>query len=376
MKILLPFSLLFLFTVATHAGGPEKIAKSDRSLWPYKITSSAAFDFASKMEMLVFAGVLDGYDALTGDSLKTKLKLKSVSMPSVQAWKDKIKNVLLANFHALGNMPAHDPLPVPTPRSWNDVITTSGKLKQRVPANLSAWYANATDFYHGYVYEQLRLAALFPRTSSEILTLQPTEVSGTEYGDRQFLLTFDDGPSPASGNTDKLIATLVSHHLNGVFFVVGDMLQARLKAGSVQKLRTLYNPVVVGSHGKVHKQHPKYEGWAESISFTDHLIDSVIADNHVAKYFRPPYGQRNDQMITYLDERNTRVMLWNIDSQDWNATITPREVADRVTTLMLLWRRGIILFHDTHSKANTALPMILDALNGATVQWLDAKALK
>lgn len=31
---------------------------------------------------------------------------------------------------------------------------------------------------------------------------------------------------------------------------------------------------------------------------------------------------------------------------------------DRLITLMLLWRRGILLFHDIHPKARTALPGI------------------
>lgn len=41
-----------------------------------------------------------------------------------------------------------------------------------------------------------------------------------------------------------------------------------------------------------------------------------------------------------------RIVLWNIDSQDMSPGLSIQQVADRVTTLMLLWRKGIIRWHD------------------------------
>jgi hypothetical protein len=38
---------------------------------------------------------------------------------------------------------------------------------------------------------------------------------------------------------------------------------------------------------------------------------------------------------------------------------------------MLLWRRGIILFHDTHAKASEALPRIWRETRGSGVRWVD-----
>ncbi len=326
------------------------------------------------MEMLAFVGVFQSYTTLgVEDSIRKKLGIEKISMPSIATWKENVRKIIIANFSALDNTLPHDIVAIQNSPQWEQIISASNKLALNVPGDLKAWYANATDFYEGYVYEQMRLAAIFTRTSSEILTLQPSEVTGAEYKDKQFLLTFDDGPSPTNGNTDKLIATLENNHLNGLFFVVGDMLSARLKANSRQKVSALYYKMALGSHGKVHKPHPKYEGWQSSISFTDSLISSIVPNSKSIHYFRPPYGQRNDKMITFLGVKNTRVMLWNIDSQDWNAGISAREVADRVTTLMLLWRRGIILFHDIHPKANAALPVVWEGLRSSGVKWIDAR---
>jgi hypothetical protein len=47
-------------------------------------------------------------------------------------------------------------------------------------------------------------------------------------------------------------------------------------------------------------------------------------------------------------------------------------VSGRVLTLMLLWRHGVVLFHDVHPAARKALPALLD-VGGVT--WLDCHEL-
>ena len=86
-------------------------------------------------------------------------------------------------------------------------------------------------------------------------------------------------------------------------------------------------------------------------------------------HFRPPYGQRTPESGSYFQKESLRVSLWNIDSQDWNANVGGTAAGDRVLTLMLLWRRGTILFHDVHPKAATAVPRLLDATRDAGLIW-------
>ena len=69
------------------------------------------------------------------------------------------------------------------------------------------------------------------------------------------------------------------------------------------------------------------------------------------------------------------MVLWNLDSQDWNATVAPGPTTDRVISLMLLWRRGILLFHDVHDKVHGAVPKLLDFAHGAGLEWKDCHAL-
>ena len=44
-----------------------------------------------------------------------------------------------------------------------------------------------------------------------------------------------------------------------------------------------------------------------------------------------------------------------------------------VLTLMLLWRKGIILLHDTQPKAANALPGLFRSLQTSPVRWVDCR---
>src|SRR5688572_18499265 len=143
MRILLSYLLVGLFTTSGLAGGPRKVAKSNRSLWPYAINSPAEFDFASKLEMLVFARVLQNYEAITiEDSIRSKLGLQKINIASINTWREKTKKTLLTNFRALKQTSSHDFLVIALPQQWNQVINASAKLQQTLPDNLKAWFTN------------------------------------------------------------------------------------------------------------------------------------------------------------------------------------------------------------------------------------------
>lgn len=84
------------------------------------------------------------------------------------------------------------------------------------------------------------------------------------------------------------------------------------------------------------------------------LLQQALPDNYVA-LFRPPYGQRRDDSAEFFRAQGLKVSLWNIDSEDWSPNITADQAGQRVLTLMLLWRRGVVVFHDIHNKVETAL---------------------
>ena len=89
--------------------------------------------------------------------------------------------------------------------------------------------------------------------------------------------------------------------------------------------------------------------------------------------FRPPYGQRRADSQGFFQSQGLQVALWDIDSQDEPGKLKAEESAQRVLTLMLLWRKGVIVFHDTQDKARVALPLLLQATAQSGLGWQDCR---
>ena len=377
MKKLLKLIVLFTLLATTISWSQVKVAKVNRALWPNDLNSVDNFDYASKMENLVYAKCIKEVEGMNDvEAIKAKYNIKSATVASFEKWQKQQIVQILENLHAIKNKTTLDKtIAVSKNCDWKEVVKIVSDMNQKIPENLKPWYENALDFHRGYVYEQARLAFLFPKTTSEILTFAPNEITGEDYKDKEFLLTFDDGPTPKNGTTDDLISTLKTMNVNGMFFVLGEALEQRIGSSSTDKVAQLYGNNRLFSHGKVHKSHQHLETWKSSIDFTFNTIETVKPFLNKRKYFRPPYGQRTEKVSEYLNSINASNMLWNIDSQDWNAKISAAEVTDRITTLMLLRRKGIILFHDIHPKANVALPTINKNFLNAGVVFVDANRL-
>ncbi|HKB60657.1 MAG TPA: polysaccharide deacetylase family protein [Gallionellaceae bacterium] len=370
-KLLSGMALLLL---AQHAiaAGPAVIAKSDRSLWPDPINSAAGFDRASRAEILVFADALAQVSDEDDATLRTTLHIKNIDRTSIQRVRDRLVSKLLDNMKAASaSCAAGEPFcaRVDTPQA---LIEAGRTLPGQLPAKYRAWYDNAAAFHHIYAEELIRLAALFGKVSSEIDTYGPGERNGFEMPDRHFLLTFDDGPTRAGGNTDTLLPVLRQNGIHGMFFVLGDELQKRIAATGKDNVQKLYAGQCVGLHGWVHKSHQHWSEWQTSVLDTQKLVTDVLPASY-RPYFRPPYGQRRSDSGPFFASHHLTVELWNIDSQDWNPKVSETDAAQRVLTLMLLWRSGVILFHDVHTKAPTAVPWLISQTRQANITWDDCR---
>lgn len=363
------YCLLFLIPFFSFAK-TEKITD-----WPLKMDSSISFDVASKCEMLVFVEVFNKFDALSIIDISTITKVKNVKIASVNFWKKKTKKRIITNLNILSKLSLEEVVSIKKVNSWETVSNI--ELKNVLPSQFLSWYTKTKTFYNNYIKEQIRLAALYPKITSEILQFSKNEIQGHNFKDKNFLLTFDDGPTKINGNTDKLLKVLQTHDLTGMFFVLGDNLNKRLTSSSKLELKKLYGKNKVFSHGEVHKSHQKYASWKKSINYTNTLIHTVFnsyKENDLL-YFRPPYGQRNRALVDYFDTKNSKIIFWNIDSRDWSSKLNAEKVANRQIKLMLLWRKGILLFHDIHSKAQKSVPIIYKYFKNTGIKWQESDAV-
>ncbi len=345
-----------ILLIALLAATPKApVAWTHRAAWPQPIATAAQFDLASRAELLAFV------EALT----------QSGDDPKAMTWRRSREVVLLLNFNrAMATCSTGAPLcPRHAPATWSELVGVSLRELDALPTEYGSWRAEARLFHMKYVRELLRLAALSGRISSEILPVAEGEVFGESFADRTFVLTFDDGPTGAEGQTDRVVQLMRERQQHAVFFTVGAAMHAR------RSITGLYEGQCLASHGMEHESHVSSALVASKLPAWNVELAALQPPGEKLRWFRPPYGQRTAAQVEQLKLDGVGVMLWNIDSQDWQAPKDSSLVAGRVLTLMLLWRRGVILFHDVHPTASAALPQVFDALDDGAVNWLDCRGL-
>jgi len=360
-----------LFWLQAQAAAPV-IATIDRSVWPERLETPELFDVASRAEILAFAHELYLSEKLDEEGLKQRLGLRFVNVPSLNVVRHRLWLRLLENYQNAQKSCEQD-------ANFCVLVEDMDQLRQRAEeyqVSNDSFYANwarpSAAFHQRYLNELLFMAALFPQTSSEIERYNSDEMSGDEMPDRTFMLNFESGPSPADGGTDWLADFMRQQKMTATFFVLGKSLQERLDSTSVAGLQALYRQQCVGIQGWEYRSHSQWLDWQNSVQRSAALVQQVLPDNFVP-LFRPPYGHRRADSGNFFRTEHLRVSLWNIDAEDDTGRLSAEQVGDRVLTLMLLWRKGTVVFHDVANKAQSALPLLLANTAQSELIWDDCR---
>ncbi|BBP02453.1 polysaccharide deacetylase family protein [Sulfuriferula nivalis] len=361
-------------TVFASDVGPSVVAKADQSLWNEPINTVNGFNLASRASILVYLLALQDMQKMSDKDMLESFKIKSINRGSVDKWLAKEYKQSWHNYQFGAKNCISSDWTCVEDTSSDALLKAATSAVQKIPNDLKSWAININTFSHSYIAEQLRLAALFPKVSSEIDLFNNNEWNGDMVQDRQFFLTFDDGPTNAQGTTDQTLKMLAAQNKSATFFVLGENFQARLNNTSSLAMTELYGSQCVGLHGWEHQSHAKWDQWQDSIKKTKALVNANLQKNSALPLFRPPYGQRKADSGDFFQSQSLHVALWNIDSQDWNNHVDVNDIINRITTLMLIKRHGVILFHDIHPKAKVAVPAIIEKL-GLAVNWMDCHQL-
>lgn len=183
---------------------------------------------------------------------------------------------------------------------------------------------------------------------------------------REILFTFDDGPNP--GTTDRLLNILDRAHVKAVFFVCGWRLETEepLRSRARAILRDAFaRGHVIGNHTVHHRNLATLT--AQQIAYEiDHnadLIEEVIGQR--PHLFRPPYGSFSEDVRRHIESRKNELMLWSIDSHDWQQVGDAQGVAMNVIRLIGNMAGGTVLLHDTHPWSVSAAQMVF--------RWLETE---
>lgn len=166
-------------------------------------------------------------------------------------------------------------------------------------------------------------------------------------------LTFDDGPGPQTSG--PLLDELEKLGVHATFFTIG----SKISAAPGVLPRAHDDGDVLGDHTWDHPDLAKQTP-AHVTSELTMARDAIASDTGALSYLiRPPYGAWDDTVRTVAHDMGAAIILWNVDSHDWQT----RDTARTVSSVLAQAKGGsIVLMHDTYPSTVAAVPIIVDQL--------------
>ncbi|OPJ56514.1 polysaccharide deacetylase family protein [Alkalithermobacter paradoxus] len=170
------------------------------------------------------------------------------------------------------------------------------------------------------------------------------------YGQKIVYLTFDDGPS---SHLKAILNILNFYNIKAHFFFCGIYMDDS-KSNDIAQL--LADGHIIGNHSYT---HPHFS----SLSYIEQCNEINLQNNnihnythHKTKFFRPPFGCFNDNTLRVVNNLNMEIILWSIDSRDWELEHEPEKIINNV--LNNLHDGAIILLHETEQTLSILQPLI------------------
>ncbi|KAI8901614.1 hypothetical protein BC833DRAFT_576601 [Globomyces pollinis-pini] len=211
--------------------------------------------------------------------------------------------------------------------------------------------------------------------------LADTEFYKADYvkcpNDNDWGLTYDDGPSLATGNssfdTSKIVTALSKQNLKATFFVVG--INTMINQKELQATKLIGHQI--GHHTWSH--HPltslTNEQIVAEIKYTEAIIYKTIGV--VPRHFRPPYGDVDDRVRAIVTALGYRNIFWTTTApqiRDSKDTVPPNRTESAITFVqnnVLSWlypQPGFIsLQHDINTFTSKVAVKVLEKIPSNSV---------
>jgi peptidoglycan-N-acetylglucosamine deacetylase len=161
-----------------------------------------------------------------------------------------------------------------------------------------------------------RVAAPPRVTSPQVSVGCPAAPYGPNYyapgTGKTVALTFDDGPG---ASTAKILSILHANGVTATFFNIGENAAARPQlAGS--EARTGY---LLGNHTWSHPNMTTLSAAAQAAQLDQASAEQKTLVGAPPCAFRPPGGNYNSTTLSLAQQRQMKVWLWSVDTEDWKA---------------------------------------------------------
>ena len=186
-------------------------------------------------------------------------------------------------------------------------------------------------------------------------------VYGVDTDKKVIALTFD--AAWGADKTQGILDIMSEYNAKGTFFLVGfwiDKYEKETKAIAEAGFE-------IGNHSRNHLNMPKLSE-NEIENEIEYVNDRVFdLTGKKPKYFRAPFGDYDNKLMTSLEGLNMVGVQWSIDSLDWKG-LSAKQIYDRVVPKV---KSGdIVLFHNNSDHVLDALPMVLTALRAQGFEFV------
>lgn len=164
---------------------------------------------------------------------------------------------------------------------------------------------------------------------------------------KSLILTFDDGPSSV---LIPLLDILKKHDVKAMFFW-----QSRLLYKNRPWKRVLNEGHMIGGHSLRHRDLTRLSCYEQEHDIHNNIKHIERLTGQKVKYFRPPYGQFNEDTLHVLKKLEVVPFLWEVAGLDWELKHNPNQIVHNVVNHAD--HGSIILLHELKQTV-----MILDDL--------------
>jgi peptidoglycan/xylan/chitin deacetylase (PgdA/CDA1 family) len=177
-------------------------------------------------------------------------------------------------------------------------------------------------------------------------------------GDHEVVLTFDDGPWPAT--TPRVLRTLAKECVRATFFLIG---KPASEFPNIVKAAAAEGHSI-GHHTWMHFSLRRMP-YTDAVEEIDHGISAVEMAEHGIEtttpstpFFRFPGFESTPATLDLLQSRGISVFSTDLLANDW-VRMTPRQELGLLVKRLKLLNRGIILLHDPQPTTAAMLPAFL-----------------
>jgi peptidoglycan/xylan/chitin deacetylase (PgdA/CDA1 family) len=176
--------------------------------------------------------------------------------------------------------------------------------------------------------------------------------------DHEVVLTFDDGPWPAT--TSRILKALADECVHATFFLIG-----KSASEHPELVRTMAaEGHTIGHHTWSHRnlKYTKPENAAveidKGIAAVETALHGEATTNPTTPFFRFPYFDMTPGTLDNLAKRGIAAFGADLWASDWKK-MTPQQELKLLTERLNIARKGIILLHDPKSQTAAMLPAFL-----------------